>query len=320
MNVTLKQIHAFVAVAQAGRFTRAAERLHVTQSALSVLIREFERSLGLRLFDRTTRTVRLTEAGQEFYPLAEKILADLEHAIANSLDLVARKRGRVVVAATPLIAAALLPPLIARFRDRFPEISVIARDSSAIHIESMVRNGEVDYGIGWFERPERELLVEPFLIDTLMVACPCEHPLAHKKRVTWRDLAETRLITGVPESPTGQLIQRQLADLGIAVKPAFEVAFITTALGLVNARLGLAIVPSYGHETIRMRDVAFRKLTSPVTQREISILARRDRWMTPAAESFKDCLTEFAMTCSTVALKHCAPGAVLTVNRPAKKG
>jgi DNA-binding transcriptional LysR family regulator len=294
MNVTLKQIHAFVAVAQAARFTRAAERLHVTQSALSVLIRELERSLGVRLFDRTTRTVRLTEAGREFYPAAEKILADLEHAITNSRDLVARKRGRVVVAATPLIAAALLPPLIARFRSRFPEISVIARDTSAINIESMVRDGEVDYGIGWFERPERELLAEPFFIDTLMVACPREHPLAHKRRVAWRDLAEEPLITVVPVSPVGQLIQRQLADLGITAKPAFEVAFISTALGMVNARLGLAIVPAYGHKTMHMRDVAFRKLTSPVTRRQISTLTRRDRSPTPAAESFKDCLVAFA--------------------------
>src|SRR5512132_793945 len=115
MNVTLRQLRAFVNVAQFGVFTAAAERLHVTQSALSVMIRGLETELGLRLFDRTTRMVELTDAGREFYPIAEKTLEDLSSAVAHSRELADIKRGRVTIAATTLISSILLPRAVARF-------------------------------------------------------------------------------------------------------------------------------------------------------------------------------------------------------------
>src|SRR5476651_2091308 len=189
MSVTLKQIKAFVAVAQAGSFTTAASRLHRAQSAVSVLISELEEQFGLRLFDRTTRMVQLADAGRDFYPVAEKVLADVQNALSSSKELVAKKRGRVAVAATPLMASILLPKAIGEYAAMYPGISVILHDTLAGLIQPKVRDGEVDFGIGTFEKTGRELLAEPLMADTLVLACPTGHSLADKASVAWRELA-----------------------------------------------------------------------------------------------------------------------------------
>ena len=215
MSVTLKQIRAFVCVAQAGSFTTAASQLHLTQSAVSVLISELEAEFGLRLFDRTTRLVQLTDAGRDFYPVAEKILADLHNALLSSKELVAKKRGRVSIAATPLMASILLPKVIGEYTAMYPNISVTLQDSLAGLIQQKVRDGTADFGIGTFERAGRELIAEPFMADTLVLACPAGHPLAGKASVTWRALAGHPFISLTRDNSVGQLIRKCLADAGV---------------------------------------------------------------------------------------------------------
>src|SRR5581483_7010461 len=195
MNVTLRQLRAFVAVGELGGFTAAAERLHVTQSALSVTVRSLERELGLRLFDRTTRSVELTAAGREFYPLAQKTLEDLTSAVEHSRDLAELKRGRVTVAATTVVSSILLPPAVARFNRDFPGIRVVLRDGAVpAQIAHMVAGGEADIGIAPAALAPSELDATLFMEDTLELACARQHPLARKTRVTWRDLAGESLI------------------------------------------------------------------------------------------------------------------------------
>ena len=113
MNLTLRQLRAFVLVARSGSFTRAAKSMHLTQSALSQLIRELEGALNTRLVDRTTRSVSLTVPGKEFVASAQRILDDLEQAIGNVDKLVAKQRGRVVIASPVVLASNLLPPIVA---------------------------------------------------------------------------------------------------------------------------------------------------------------------------------------------------------------
>src|SRR3954467_6687588 len=115
MNITLRQLYGFKAVADVGTFTAAAQRLKVAQPALSLSIRELETELGVRLFDRTTRRVELTAAGREFLQSTEKLIADLELSIRNVRDLTDRKRGRLTIAAPPLLAAMIVPPAIADY-------------------------------------------------------------------------------------------------------------------------------------------------------------------------------------------------------------
>ena len=296
MSVTLKQIRAFVAVAQAGSFTTAASQLHLTQSAVSVLISELEAEFGLRLFDRTTRLVQLADAGRDFYPVAEKILADLHNALLSSKELVAKKRGRVSVAATPLMASILLPKVIGEYTALYPDIRVTLQDSLAGLIQQKVRDGTADFGIGTFERAGRELIAEPFMADTLVLACPAGHPLAAKASVTWRALAGHPFISLTRDNSVGQLIRKCLADAGVEVHSAYEVSYLSTVVGMVDAGLGVAVLPSYAGPITRLYDIQIRKLVKPAIRREMSFITRQGKALSPAAESLKSFLKNYVKT------------------------
>ncbi|HUY01811.1 MAG TPA: LysR substrate-binding domain-containing protein [Rhodocyclaceae bacterium] len=296
MSVTLKQIRAFVTVAQAGSFTAAASLLHLTQSAVSVLISELEAEFGLRLFDRTTRLVLLADAGREFYPVAEKMLADLHNALSSSKELVAKKRGRVALASTPLMASILLPKAIAAYTASYPGISVILQDTLAGLIQQKVRDGEADFGIGTFEKAGRELLAEPLMADTLVLACPAGHPLAAKASVAWRALAGHPFISFTRDNSVGQLIRNCLADAGVEVQSAYEVSYLTTVIGMVDAGLGVTVLPSYASPITRFYDIQIRRLVKPVIRREISFITRQGRTLSPAAESLKVFLKSYVKT------------------------
>lgn len=290
MNVTLKQVRAFLAVAQVGSFTGAASRLHLTQSAVSVLISELELVFGLRLFDRTTRLVQLTEAGREFQPVAQRVLAELEGAISSSRELAAQKRGRVAIAATPLMSSLLLPGAIARYAEIQPGVSVVLHDTLAGQIQPKVRDGEVDFGIGTFERSARELVAEPLMTDKLVLACPMDHPLASRRQVAWRELSGYPFIALTRDNSVGQLIKESLGGAGVDIHPAYEVAHLWTVVGMVDAGLGVAVLPSYANPIAQLYRIRIARLVEPSVRRETSFLTRRGLALSPAAKGFQSFL------------------------------
>src|SRR3984893_1453788 len=176
MNISLHQLRIFVAVARLGNFTRAAERLHLSQPSLSLHSRQLEQDLGVRLFDRSTRSVSLTKAGDDFLPTAERLLDDFQSAVASVADLAARRRGRVAVAVLPSVAAELLPRAIALLRVRHPDISVSLRDDVAEHIPARVRSGEVDFGLGAIDGVDADIFGSPLVSDELIAGLPRQRP------------------------------------------------------------------------------------------------------------------------------------------------
>jgi DNA-binding transcriptional LysR family regulator len=288
MNISLRQLEAFLAVSQLEGFTRAAERLHLTQSAVSLLVRELENQLSVRLFDRTTRAVGLTDAGRELYPFAEKAIADLQAGIDNTRDLLAKKKGRVVLGAPPLLASHLLPPVIARFGESYPGVAVSLRDLLADEIVARVASGEVDFGIGTFHRLEEDLEIQTLARDSLILVAPRKHALARKRKLRWRDLEATPLIALDRHSGLRHLVDRTLEAAGSDPRPAYEVSFITTAIGMVEAGLGIAVLPSYSLLSTRHFRVETRLLEEPVVEREIALVSRAGRSLSPAAESFAE--------------------------------
>jgi DNA-binding transcriptional LysR family regulator len=293
MNVTFKQVRAFLAVAQVGSFTGAANRLHLTQSAVSVLISELELVFGLRLFDRTTRLVQLTEAGREFLPVAAKVLSELQGAISSSRELAAQKRGRVAIAATPLMSSLLLPGAIARYAQMQPGVQVVLHDTLAAQIQPKVRDGEVDFGIGTFERSARELVAEPLMTDKLVLACPVAHPLAERRRVAWRELSGHPFIALTHDNSVGQLISGALGGAGVDIHPAYEVAHLGTVVGMVDAGLGVAVLPSYAGPFAQMYRIRTVPLVEPSVRRESSFLTRRGLKLSPAAKGFQTFLKAY---------------------------
>lgn len=288
MNVTLRQLRAFVAVARTGSFTTAAESLFVTQSALSGLIKELEQSLGLRLFDRSTRRLQLSDSGRDLFPQIEKILLDLDGVVNEVGALKALQRGLVRVAVPQLMACTLMPGLMAEFRQEHPHIQLRLVDTLVESVVNRVFTGEVDFGLGPERAPNSDIETAQLFELPFMAVLPSGHPLAAHQQLRWADLAAWPLIT-----LQGQFTELLASDLGaarrnVALEPANEVAFMSTALAMVAAGLGLTVCIPYAAELVQQYGLVLRPVVEPVVPRGFYIFTRRGRTLSPAAQSFHD--------------------------------
>lgn len=195
MNVTLRQLRAFAAVAETGSFTGASVRMSLTPSALSLLVKELESALGVRLFERSTRRTSLTVAGADFLPLARKVLEDLERALASARDLQQKKRGVVRVACTPLYGAVLVPQLIEAHRQRYPAVEILVLDSLNLQALQRVGSGEADFGIAPQRPTPPELQQEALSQDRMVLFCPPDHPFAKRRSITWARALKEPFVT-----------------------------------------------------------------------------------------------------------------------------
>lgn len=286
MNITLRQLRAFCAVVECGSFTRAAQDLSVTQSALSGLIRELEQGLGAQVLYRSTRRVNVSDGGREFYPLACKVLQDLDGALEAMADLKALRKGVVRLAVPQLLACTLLPDAMAGFAARYPEVQVRLNDSLVEEVVARVHSGEVDFGVA----PEREygedLHAQPLFDLPFGVALPPGHPLEEPETLHWDRVLRQPII-----ALQGEFTQRLRGDLHPHLRSATvgtvrEVNFMTTAFAMVRAGLGITICLPYAQPLIDLHGLRWRQLHAPVTRRVFYILHRKDRALSGAAQAF----------------------------------
>lgn len=178
MNVSLRQLKVFLAVARAGSFSRAGDEIGLTQPAVSRCIRELEGELGLRLVDRTTREVTLTEVGQNLAGTLERVLDELETVLIETRGMGEQRRGRVRVASSPTLSASLMPECLSRCAARYPEITLILRDQVQAFALDSVRHGEVDLGVVVEPQSGDDLTLQPILTEPFSLVCRHDHPLA----------------------------------------------------------------------------------------------------------------------------------------------
>ncbi|MFC0253912.1 LysR family transcriptional regulator [Massilia consociata] len=290
MNPTLRQMRAFVAVARTGNFTLAAQAMHVTQSALSGLIKELEQTLGARLVDRSTRRIFLTDIGTELYPLFSQMIDDLDGALANVAEHTSLKKGVVRVAAPQLMSCTLLPEAIAAYRAQYPDIDVRLGDTGVENVITRVLSGEADFGVGPEREPAPPLHAQQLFEMPFALVFPKGHELEEQARVTWHDVARYPLI-----SLQGQFTERLLDDVHaslhglqreVPVKPANEVTFMTTALAMAAAGLGVTVCLPYAAPLVSLYGLVMRPLEQPVLTRRFFVYTRPGRSLSPATESF----------------------------------
>lgn len=290
MGVTLRQIQGFLAVAETGAFTKAAARLRIAQPALSQLVRELERDLNIRLFDRTTRRVELTEGGREFQRAALKLMQDLDLAVAGARNLAARRQGRIIVAAPPFLAATILPRAIVRLQSDYPGLQVIILDINTAAILDAVRSGKADYGFGTFPASEEDLDRIRLSRDRLMLFCPLDHRLARRKKIRWNALAGEPLIALTRDSGIRLLGELGYEGAKIPLRISHQVSQISTALALAGAGQGITIMPSYVRPEAARQRLASVPLFDPLVSRDIELVRARDRSHTPAGLAFAEVL------------------------------
>jgi DNA-binding transcriptional LysR family regulator len=290
MNLTIRQLQAFVLVTKLGSFTKAAQSMHLTQSALSLLVRELENTLGTRLVDRTTRSVNVTAVGKEFLANAERILSDINHAITNVDQLVAQQKGRVVVAAPLVLSSTFLTRIVVGFKARYPGIEFVLKDSLPDEVLVQVRNNTADLGIGTFRRTEPEIHRIQLFEESLVAIFPKDHPFSKVRTLTWQHLDGEPLLMPPRTSVFRELAERGFAAAGLTLEPAFEANYVGTVIGLVGAGLGVAIVPGYATALADKGTTRWKPLNKPVVHREVSVVRRADISVSPAAQAFMDFL------------------------------
>lgn len=284
MDFTSRQLRAFLLAADYGSFTRAADALRLTPSAVSLLIRELETQLGFRLFDRTTRHVGLTPDGRQLQDVARRALEDLDGATAR----IGAARGAdqtLSIGAPPVVTADVLPQAIKEFQDRRPESRLRVFDGDLTTIRQQVEAGTLDVGLGLYGRTAH-LMRRPFFRFTLLLI---RHESAATRPGTatpWSALKRERLIALPAASPLQQLIDRQLADAGVTAPPALVLNSLETQIAMVAAGHGAAVVPSLGLPACRKRGIAVDRLVAPVVPVDYHLIQRRGAPLSPLGEAF----------------------------------
>ena len=285
INFDLQQLQAFVAVAECGSFRAAADHIHLSPPALSRRIERLESILGTRLFNRTTREVELTSLGRVFLERARTAMDDLEAAMLGISEISTHRSGRVTVACVPSAALYFLPHVISKFSEAYPAMRIRVVDETMNQVLQSVLSGESDFGIGFMGSLMPEIDFEPIHNDPFVVAMRREHPYAERKSVVWADLEGERLISAARSSGNRQLLDDALAKEGLNLTYAFEVSHMATLLGMVEAGLGLALVPrmalALDHPTVK--GIPLRNLK---VERRLGLLRRRGANLRPAASIF----------------------------------
>jgi DNA-binding transcriptional LysR family regulator len=293
MSPNLRQLRAFINVTEAGSFTDAAQRHRQTQSGLSLLVKELEAELGIRVFDRSTRKIELTLAGADFYPLALKVIQDLDSAVESTRQLRDKLRGTVRIACTPLYASSLLPRALVEYRKRFPAIDVRLLDSLNEQALLRVISGEADFAVA----PQRDTLPdlkeEPLFKDRFEIVCPANHLLTKMKSVKWQDVLDHPFVSLTSDYSRRLQIDLAANSSGLLLQPAHEVSYLTTALGMVNAGLGVTALPSSALPMISPLGLVTLAVDGPVVYRQVCFSTRHGQSMSPAAKSFGDFLFKF---------------------------
>ena len=285
-----RQLQYFLEVAELRHFTQAAERLNVTQPTLSHQIADLEQQLGVPLFDRVGKTVRLTEAGTLFRGFAEKSLRQLESGRAALTELQGLERGVLRIGSSQSFVRRLLPPLLGRFAQRHPGVAIDVREMTALSIESDLASGNLDLGIGYAPAILAETELEPLFEERLLLVVGHGHPLAGRAEVRMAELDQVELALFVSDYTTRQMLDALFADAG--AEP-----LVVTESNSVSVLVGMAETTSIGTIVLEsalshQEDFAIVPLVDPIPTRTSALLWSRQLYRSVAARHFASMVRE----------------------------
>ena len=284
IELTCRQLRAFLLVAQNHSFSRAAEALLITPSGLSLLIRELEKQLGFRVFDRTTRHVELTPDGKQLLPVARRNLEELEGAVSRIGQHTKEACQSLSIGASVLVAEHILPQAISEFRRQRPDVRIRLFDADLRTVQQSVEAGALDMGLTVERSPGVQRT--PFFRFSLVVIRPDTEGAPRRASTSWSALKGERLMSVPPTRVWQQLIDKHLAQAGVVSEPAMVVNLVTTQIALVEAGEGIAVVPSYVLPACRNRRVLMSRLIHPNVTLDFYQIRKRGRKLPPVADEF----------------------------------
>ncbi len=290
--MTVKQLRAFLAVAQSLSFAQACERLHLSQPALSLSIKNLEESLGGQLLTRTTRSVSLTPEGATLLPIARRLLADWDNAEELLRQHFTLQLGKVAIAAMPSFAGNLLPVALKAFRQRHPKVNVAVHDVINEQVLEMLRNRRVELGIAFEPESLDGLDFTPFYSDRFVAVVPTDSPLAERAEVTWEQLLRESFITLQRPSAVRLLLEERIAAQHGKLPVAFESHQLVTVGRMVAQGLGVSAVPSLCIQQMEELGARCVALNGPQVERRVGLLRLAEHKLSTAAQALADIVIE----------------------------
>lgn len=296
-NVTIKHLQTYLAVVEAGSFRKASERLHLSQPAVTLHVKQIELAVGVPLIDRTTRRMGITPAGNKLRARAEQALADLGSIVLELRDEAALRRGRISIGCVPTVAAHSLSKALGRFEKEYPGITIKIHDVVAEQIFNRLLEAQVDIGIGPRPIGRTEFDFQVVARDPYVVVLSRKHPWAARKSISIAALANTTdFLALLPGSNVRETLDAAMASLSQRLVPKYEVQHHYTLGGMVEAGLGVTALPSMAFSMLSQPMLRILPITKSPVVREIGILKVRGKKLSPAVmafvEIFEEAITE----------------------------
>lgn len=288
-TLTLRQIDGFLLAGELLSFSRAADAMHITQSAFSQLVRELETGLGVRLFDRTTRRIVLTDAGVALHSRFKRGVVEIDDACAEANAIARVEHGHIRLGTLASLAIGVVTRALGQLRSSFPGVKVSLREDYNGPLLDRVAQGEVDFAVCAESRTTAGLQFETLFDDELVAVMRLADAEAGPV-LRWSALAQAPLVMLVRDSATHEQITGALAANQISREPDYEVANMFTALSMVRAGFGVTFLPALVLGEVNLAGLAWKRLQRPVPLRRIGICRRADRSASPAAAAFEQLL------------------------------
>ncbi|HKF24171.1 MAG TPA: LysR substrate-binding domain-containing protein [Candidatus Angelobacter sp.] len=288
------QLRYFCAVAETGSFTRAAAREQVAQPSLSQQIMKLEEELGVRLFDRLGRAVRLTEPGQLFLPRARTVLGELRAAKEEVAEKQSSVTGKVSVGVIPTIAPYFLPPRIALFSRKYPHATITVMEDVTVRLMDRLRGGLVDLAIMALPARGHDLECYPLRTERLFAILPKGHPLSRKRSVKMKELRSEPFLLLRDDHCFRDTAIEVCKQARIVPQVVFESGQFSSILGMVAAGLGISIVPEMALE--KRPDCSSVLITDERASRTVGVAALKGHFLGRAPRAFLDHLRAHAQS------------------------
>jgi len=294
LNLSTRDLRAFLALSRTCNFGQTALQLHLTQSALSALIARLETQVGARLFERSTRSVSLTAAGREFADYVVEILRQADEAVQTVRDITTLQQGKVSVAGLPSLTAGPVPEIFASFHAAYPKVRLSVTEALSSDAFEQVRQGKVDFALTAAHPRHEDLAYEAITQDHFLLLCSPDHPLAEQSNpIQLHETLAWPHVSMPPAASVRQYLDCALDEHGVRFAPAFEVHHIATIGALVERGLGVTALPETAIELIAHRRLHQRPLAAPGIQRPLWLVHRKYPGLSDAASTMRQMILAY---------------------------
>lgn len=287
----LRQLECFVAVCQEMHFSKAAEKLHLSQPSLSQHIKNLEAYVGTPLFDRIGRRIALTEAGSILLAHTRRVFHEIEQAQAAIRDLHGLQRGKLAIGSLVTCASYLLPPVMLRFKEMYPNIELSVMALQANEIREQLLSNELDLGITSMPAGDDELQAIPLFAEELALTLPINHPMASSDQVPLQALADLTMVLLPKAFHVRTILDNYCTDMGMSLEPALEISPLDALVRLVADGVGATVLPAPYVDHLSNPKIMHVRLVDPTPQRVVGIVYRKGKFMCAATRAFIDQVT-----------------------------